>query len=372
MKILVFNWQDIRNPLSGGAEVHLHRIFEHLAAQGHDVTLFCSSFPGAPAEERLKGIRVLRRGGRYLFNVQVFWQYWRRFRKESFDVVVDDLNKIPFFTPLFVRRPLVCIVHHLFGRSIFVEAMLPLALYVHLAERLIPRIYGRIPIAAVSPSTVEDLVSKGIRSENLSVVTNCVDHELYRVTGEPKSPVPLVGYLGRIKKYKSIDHLVRAFAVVKRHLPSAELVILGEGDARPGLEQLSERLGVRSAVRFTGFVDEEEKVRQLQRMHVVANPSAKEGWGLTVVEANACGAPVVASDVPGLRDSVRDGETGLLYDYGDVEELAEKLLLVLRDEHLRAKLSRGAVEFASGFRWERSAETMGRLLEATRQSHAER
>ena len=364
MKILVFNWQDIRNPLSGGAEVHLHRIFEHLARQGHDVTLFCSSFPGASAEERLNGIRVLRSGGRYLFNVRVFWEYWTRFRKESFDVVVDDLNKIPFFTPLFVRGPLVCVVHHLFGRSIFVEAMLPLALYVHLAERLIPMIYRKTPIAAVSPSTVQDLVSKGIPERNLSVVTNCVDHELYRITGEPKSPVPRVGYLGRIKKYKSIDHLVRAFAIVRRHLANAELVILGEGDARTGLEKLAHELGVSSAVRFTGFVDEDEKVLQLQRMHVVANPSAKEGWGLTVVEANACGVPVVASDVPGLRDSVRDGETGFLYDYGDVEELAEKLLLILRDEHLRSRLSLGAVEFARGFRWERSAEAMGRLLES--------
>lgn len=368
MKILVFNWQDIRNPLSGGAEVHLHRIFEGLASQGHAVTLFCSSFSGAPKEELLNGIRVLRKGGRYLFNVRVFWQYWTRFRKESFDVVVDDLNKIPFFTPLFVRKPLVCIVHHLFGRSIFVEAMLPLALYVHFAERLIPYIYRRTPIAAVSPSTVEDLASKGIPLGNLSVVTNCVDHRLYRMTGEPKSPVPLVGYLGRLKKYKSIDHLVRAFAIVRRHLSNAELVILGEGDARPALEQLADTMGLRSAVRFMGFVDEEEKVRQLQRMHVVANPSAKEGWGLTVIEANACGVPVVASDVPGLRDSVRDGETGLLYDYGDVEKLAEKLLLVLRDEHLCARLSRGAAEFADGFRWERSAEAMGLLLESSRQS----
>jgi len=142
-------------------------------------------------------------------------------------------------------------------------------------------------------------------------------------------------------------------------------VILGEGDARPSLEQLAEQLGVHSAVRFAGFVDEEEKVRQLQRMHVVANPSAKEGWGLTVLEANACGVPVVASDVPGLRDSVRDGETGLMYDDGDVEELAEKLLLVLRDDHLRTRLSRGAVAFASEFRWERSAEVMGQLLESS-------
>jgi len=350
--------------------VHLHRIFEPLAARGHEVTLFCSRFSGGPAEEVINGIRVVRRGGRSLFNFRVLWHYWREFRRGDFDVVVDDLNKIPFFTPLFVRRPLVCIVHHLFGRSIFVEAFPPLALYVHCAERLIPRVYRRTPIAAVSPSTVADLEDKGIPRGTIAIIPNCVDHTRYRITGEPRSPKPLVGYLGRLKKYKSIDHLVKAFAIVRRHIPEAGLLIVGEGDARPQLEHLAEQLGVRGAVEFTGFVDEEEKVRRLQQMHVVANPSAKEGWGLTVIEANACGVPVVASDVPGLRDAVVDGETGLLVDYGDIEELAEKLLLVLRDDHLRAKLSRGAVDFAAGFRWENSADAMARFLEAAVQRRA--
>ena len=372
MKILVFNWQDIRNPLAGGAEVHLHRIFEVLASQGHEVTLLCSRFPGSTAEEWIDGIRVVRRGGRYLFNFRALWHYWTRVRAREFDVVVDDLNKIPFFTPLFVRRPLVCIIHHLFGNSIFVEAILPFALYVHLAERVIPQVYRHTPIAAVSPSTVEDLESKGIPRRNLSIIPNCVDHARYRITGEPKSHTPLVGYLGRLKKYKSIDHLLKAFAIVRRHVPDAGLVILGEGDARPQLEQLAERLEIRSAIEFTGFVDEEEKIRRLQRMHVVANPSAKEGWGLTVIEANACGVPVVASDVPGLRDAVRDDETGLLYDYGDVEELAEKLLLVLRDGHLRSRLSRGALNFAATFRWEHSADAMAELLQSAVSSGRDR
>lgn len=362
MKILVFNWQDIRNPLAGGAEIHLHRIFEILATRGHEVTLFCSGFRGAPPEEWINGIRVVRKGGRYLFNFRVFWHYWKEFRHRDLDVVVDDLNKIPFFTPLFVRRPLVAIIHHLFGNSIFVEAAFPLALYVHLAERLIPGIYRQTPLAAVSPSTVEDLASKGIDRRNLSIIPNCVDHTLYRLTGQPKHPTPLVGYLGRLKRYKSIDHLVKAFVIVRQLIPEARLVVMGEGDARPGLEQLAERLGIRPSVEFTGFVEEEEKVRRLQQMHVVANPSAKEGWGLTVLEANACGVPVVASDVPGLRDAVRDGETGLLYDYGDVEELAEKLLLVLRDEHLQSRLRSGGLAFAQTFQWERSAEAMEKFL----------
>ena len=122
MKILILNWQDIRNPLAGGAEVHLHEIFCRIVQQGHSVTLFCSSYPGSAPEETIKGIRVVRRGGRYTFNFRLLWHYLTRLRKESYDVVVDDMNKIPFFTPAYIRRPLTVVVHHLFDKSIFLEA----------------------------------------------------------------------------------------------------------------------------------------------------------------------------------------------------------------------------------------------------------
>src|SRR5512140_209745 len=114
MKILVFNWQDITNPLAGGAEVHLHEVFSRIVQRGHSVTLYCSSFPGAAHTETLGGIKVIREGGRYLFNYRVAYAYATRFRREGFDVVVDDMNKIPFFTPLFDRAPLLGITHHLF------------------------------------------------------------------------------------------------------------------------------------------------------------------------------------------------------------------------------------------------------------------
>ncbi|MEK7251218.1 MAG: glycosyltransferase family 4 protein, partial [Bacteroidota bacterium] len=118
MKILVVNWQDIKNPMSGGAEVHLHEVFSRIARMGHDVTLFCSSFPNSRPEENINGVRVIRKGGRYLFNFRFLFEYLTRFRKEDYDVVVDDMNKIPFFTPLFVRKPIHGITHHLFGKSI--------------------------------------------------------------------------------------------------------------------------------------------------------------------------------------------------------------------------------------------------------------
>ncbi|MCU0463809.1 MAG: glycosyltransferase family 4 protein, partial [Anaerolineae bacterium] len=136
MKILVLNWQDRTNPFAGGAETHVHEIFSRLAARGHSVTLYCSHFPNAPREEMLDGLRVIREGHRNTFNAFVPWRYLRRFQHEEYDVVVDDVNKIPFYTPLFVRKPLLALAHHLFGKSIFAEAGVLAGLYVYGSEWL--------------------------------------------------------------------------------------------------------------------------------------------------------------------------------------------------------------------------------------------
>jgi glycosyltransferase involved in cell wall biosynthesis len=314
----------------------------------------------------IDGIRVIRHGSRNLFNYAVLPRYRSQFRHEAYDVVVDDMNKIPFFTPLFVREPLVGIVHHLFGNSIFAEASLPAALYVAATERLALRLYRRIPIAVVSESTKQEMVGNGFPIDMLPIVPNAIDHRLYRQLPIERDGGPIIGYLGRIKKYKSVDHLLTAFAIVRREFPTARLIIVGDGDARAGLEQLAREEGIANSVVFTGYVTPEEKVRWLNRMDVVVNTSAKEGWGLTVIEANACGAPVVASDVPGLRDSVLDGQTGLLYEYGDIEQLAEKVSLVLRDEHFRSRLSTEALGWAATFTWEHSADLMEQVLEKAR------
>lgn len=362
MNILVLNWQDIRNPLGGGAEVHLHEIFRRIVSRGHSVTLFCSSFPGALPEETIDGIRILRKGGRNLFNLTVALNY-QRLRRERFDVVVDDINKIPFYTPLFVKEPLLGMVLHLFGQSIFREAILPAALYVYGSERLALYVYKNTPIAVISESTRQELMQYGFPEKNLTDVRIAVNHDLYKTVDVPKSPVPLVGYLGRIKKYKSVDHLIRAFAIVRKVVPDARLTIVGDGDALPMLEGLALELGVHDSVKFAGYVSPEEKVRLINQMHVVVNTSAKEGWGLTVTEANACGVPVVASDVPGLRDSVIDGKTGLLYEYGNIEQLAEKILLTLRDGHLRSRLAADAIAYSNSFSWDDCAERMMGMIE---------
>jgi glycosyltransferase involved in cell wall biosynthesis len=367
MKILVFNWQDIKNPLGGGAEVHLQEVFSRIAGQGHEVTLYCSRFPGAGLEEDIGGIHVIRGGNRSFFNFAVPLAYRRLFVRRQFDVVVDDMNKIPFFLPLFVKRPLVGVTHHLFDRSIYRETNVLVATYVYIMERAAVALYRakRIPFIVGSPSTYQEVVDRGFRPEDVTVINYAVDHSLYRRTGVERSSTPVIGYIGRLKRYKSIDHLLHALPLVRADVPDIRLVIVGDGDDRPRLERIAREFGVEDIVDFCGFVSETRKVELLQQMWIKVTTSTKEGWGLTVLEANACGTPVLASNVPGLRDAVRDRETGILYPYGNFGALASGIVELLKDRTLRERLSANALRWAASFTWEAAAgKTLALLQQA--------
>lgn len=367
MNILVVNWQDRTHPQAGGAEVHFHEIFSRIARRGHHVTLCCCAHPGRPRRETDDGIEILRRGSRALFNFRFPLTWFSSLRSRPFDIVVEDLNKIPLFTPVYVRRPLAGIGHHLFGRTIFLETGPLVARYVYWMERAALALYrNRMPFMVVSPSTRDDFVAHGFPAGRLAIVHNCVDHTRYRTGGVPKSPVPLIGYFGRLKRYKGVEHLLRALPRVRERVPALRVVIAGEGDDRPRLEGIASSLGLAGLVQFTGYCSEERKIELLQSMWCKVATSSKEGWGLTIVEANACGTPAIASDVPGLRDAVRDNETGLLYPYGDAEALAQRIILMLEDATLRTRLSAGAVAWAKQFDWEIAADRTIEFLERVR------
>jgi glycosyltransferase involved in cell wall biosynthesis len=363
-RILFINWRDIRNPEAGGAEVHLHEISRRIAAKGHEVTVLASTFSGASPDENVDGVRVVRRGGKFTFNFHVPGAIRSLSRDHSFDVVVDDINKIPFYTPLYIRRPLLALAHHLFGKTIFLEAPLPLALYVNASEALIPTVYRRTRFVVVSESTRQELVDKGIPRSRIDVVYNAVDHTKYKPSEEPKPSEPMVGYVGRIKRYKKIDHLLEALKIVLGRIPGTRLMLAGAGDYLPSLIESAGELGIEDNVEFMGFVSEEAKIKMLQRVHVVVNPSSKEGWGVTVIEANACGTPVIASDVQGLRDAVVNGKTGFLVPFGDVGGMADRIVQVLEDGDLRKRLSEQAIAHAHRFNWDDSADAILGIIEA--------
>ncbi len=363
LNILAINWQDIKNPFGGGAEVHFHEIFRRVAASGHPVTLLCCTFPGAKKEEMVDGIKIIRRGSRNFFNYCVPAEYKKLRKKRQFDIVIDDINKIPFYTPLYVKEPQLAILHHFFSKSIYLETNFIPASYVYLSEKLVPLIYRNVPFAVVSESTRRELKRKGVRSQ-IELVHNAVDPALYGYTPQMRSKTPLIGYLGRVKKYKSIDHILRAMPAVLSVVPETRLLIIGDGDYRKNLEELANSLGIHDKVRFTGHVPHEEKVKLLNTLWLAVNPSPKEGWGLTVIEANACGVPVIAADSPGLRDSVVHKETGTLYPYGNIRQLANQIINLLNSQEKISKFSKNSLNWVNHFCWDESAAKIIDMIKA--------
>lgn len=360
--ILVINWQDITHPLGGGAEVHFHEIFKRVVAAGHKVTLLCCHYENAPFSEEIDGIHIVRRGKRDFFNFVVPGAYRELAATEKFDIVFDDLNKIPFYTPLFVKEPIIALAHHFFGKSIFLEVSFQYASYVYLSEYFVRFIYRKTPFAVVSESTRREVQGWGIKA-TIDLLPNAVDQNRYTIMPNVKAKKPTIGYLGRIKKYKSVDHIINAMPHIIQQVPDVVLNIIGDGDALPDLKQLAESLQLGDHIHFTGHVSHEEKVRLINESWLVVNTSSKEGWGLTVIEANACNVPVIAADSPGLRDSVVNGKTGLLYEYGNTAQLAKAVVELVTNNAKRNELAAAAVSWAEQWNWDSSAHKAIKIIE---------
>ncbi|MDO9395720.1 MAG: glycosyltransferase family 4 protein, partial [Herbiconiux sp.] len=231
MRILIFNWRDIKNPEAGGAEVHLHEIFKRIAGKGNEVVLISSKFNGCEDSEIIDGIKVIRIGNKFNFNFAAAFYYLTKLRKESFDIVVDDISKIPLCSPLYIKKPLIAIVHHIHGRTLFRELPFFMASYVWLSEKILIPFYKTKKIVSVSESTKKELVEMGIAAKNIAVIHNGImNHETMNYT---KSKYPLVVYVGRIKAYKQLDQLIKAFKIVKGKVENSKLIIAGKGDQKP-------------------------------------------------------------------------------------------------------------------------------------------
>lgn len=363
MKVLVVNWQDRRNPQAGGAETHLHETFGRIAATGHEVTMLTSGWTGALRREVLDGIDVHRAGSRYTFSATAPRYYRERLAGERHDLVVEALNKVPLFSPVWSRSPVALLVHHLFGTTAFREAAWPLALATWLLERPLPAAYRHTPVQAISESTATDLVRRGLDPGNITVVHPGVDLEFFRPGGDGmRSAVPAFLYLGRLKKYKRVDLLLLASAALARSGVAHRVLIAGSGDHEPRLRKLADRLGIAAHVEFLGYVSETRKRDLFREVWANTFTSPKEGWGITNIEAAACGTATIASDSPGLRESVVHDVTGLLVPHGDVDALASAMRGLATDPARVEQLGRGAMEFARSFSWDSTAaETLSHL-----------
>jgi len=346
-RVLWINWRDLRNPRMGGAEVHAHEVLRRLADRGWESVLVSHGAPGLLDREEEAGYEVRREGGASTFNFRVYRSLRRWIREERADLVVDDSNKI-------------ALIHHLFGKAIYREASLPGALYVRLSEALVPRIYRNTPTMTGSPSARTELLGLGLK--DVTDVGEGVDLSGYGPPDAGERDPDLLLYLGRVKKYKGLEVLLQALDILRARFPAVRLEVAGSGDDIPRLESIARGLGLADRVRFLGRVSEADKIRLYRGASVALNSSLKEGWGLTSIEANGCGTPVVASDVPGLCDSVREGETGFLVPFGDAPAMAERVGRILGDAALADRLQRSSLEWARSHTWDSVADKTESVL----------
>jgi glycosyltransferase involved in cell wall biosynthesis len=342
----------------GGAEVFTREVAKRMVEQGHEITLFTSEFPNCKKEEVVDDVRIVRSGGRYT----VYWEtkkhYVKRFSKEGYDVVIDEINTRPFFTQKFVNNgeKIVALIHQLAREYWFYETPFPINYigYYFVEDRWL-RSYVNVPTVTVSESTRQDLLKLGFRK--VFVVPEGLNFTpLSEVPA--KKEYPVIVYAGRLKRAKRPDHAVRAFTIVKDKFQNAELWIIGEGPFKRDLERMAGE-----GVKFFGGLTNEERRSLLAGAWVLVNPSVREGFGLNVLEANALGTLCIAYNVAGLRDSIIDGVTGLLVkENGNVKMLADAIIRVLEDENLRKNLSKNALEYSKNFSWDRTAQEFGKIL----------
>jgi glycosyltransferase involved in cell wall biosynthesis len=360
VRILVVNWQDRLNPQAGGAELHLHEVFGRIARQSHEVDLLCSGFPGAPARTNIDGISVHRVGGRFSFPAHARRYFDARLHGRRYDILVEDLNKVPLFVQRWSVARKMVLVHHLFGETVFREASPPVASLVWLLERPLPRAYRDLPFQAVSESTAEDLARRGIARERIRVIYNGVDVDRLTPDAAARATTPTFLYLGRLRRYKNVETLIRAMSLPGA--AGATLDIAGTGPDRGRLEDITRSLDLSRRVRFLGFVSEGDKLSLLRRAWATLMASPKEGWGISNLESAACGTPVIAADAPGVRESVRHDETGLLLVRNTPEAFAAAIGRLSADRPALERMGVAAREFAQRFTWDRTArETLADL-----------
>ena len=357
------------HPAAGGAEKHLHRIFGKIVEMGHTVVLFTTTFPGAKEREVVDGIQVIRKGGDLMFQLTVALNLKKLDREFNFDVVVEDLNKLPVFAHWFVRKPLLVQMHHLWRKSIFAEAIFPIAFMVWFFERIIPFFYRTQNFVVVSPSTKKELAEIGVDESRISVIYNgsempSVAESRENAAGE-SARSPYFIWLSRVHRYKGIWTALEAFEKFSTKHPEVKLYVVGDGPLLKKLPTWIQSHGLDGKVELTGFVPAARKYELLSSSLALLQTSYKEGWGLTVMEAAQLCKTTIASDVPGLCDSVRDGETGILFPSGDAAACASAMEKIYSDAELRASLGKNAKRYALTFSWEKSARETLELLERT-------
>jgi glycosyltransferase XagB len=354
IKILIFNWYDTKHVWGGGAEIYLHNIAKYFIKNGHQVTIFCGNDRHSSRFEIIDGILIYRRGGLYTVAIWAFVYYWFKFRNK-FDVIIDSAKGVPFFTPLYVREPIIGLICHVHQEMFRTHLKFPLKEFsMFLEAKLMPFVYKNNGMVTISNSSRLAMEKMGFgKNKTIEIITPGVD---IKKTNNQKTKNPSLLYLGRLRRYKCVDTIIFALNIVKKTYPNIHLTIAGSGEDQERLKKIVRQLDLSSSISFTGKVSEKEKARLFTKSWISVQPSLVEGWGITNIEANACGTAVIASSVEGLKDSVIDGKTGILFTVKDNQALAKEIKNLIKNRKLREKLSENGIIWSKNFSWQAGGE----------------
>jgi len=364
MRFLMLNWRDPKNPLRGGAERVTLAHLKALVERGHQVYWYTLDFPGGAREEVFDGIQIVRGGGKggSIFKAIAWYR-----RQEKFDLVIDQHHGLPWFAPWWCKTNCIAYIHEVLGPIWNSFYSWPVSTIGRSQERWIQRLYRNVPYWTPSESTKKDLMTLGVR--DVTVIANGIDMVPLPTLEEKPLQTPLrLICVSRTEPNKRVDHAIRVVkALAERNIP-AQLKIVGDGQSKPGLEQLTKTLGLEDCVQFTGFLPEKEKNAALQQAHFLIHTSQREGWGLNVIEANAMGTPAAVYPVGGLVDSTVPGQTGLVSSAETPESLANALAEIVKTPEVYSRYRVNAWERSKTFSWPTILPQMTAWLEG----HAKR
>jgi glycosyltransferase involved in cell wall biosynthesis len=362
MNILILNWRDPENPKSGGAEIVTLEHAKAWAVGGHSVTWLASGFPNCKKQETISGVNIVRRGTYLTVFAHAFFFYL--FSGNKFDVVIDEIHGIPFFTPLYVRKPKIAFIHEVASEIWDYMFPFPINRFGKFLEPLYFKLYLGVKFWTDAESTINDLEKYGIKRKNC-IAINCPIGNKSLTSLPKKETDPTFIFVSRVVKMKGIEEVVRAFFYILREVKNANLWIVGDGE-KSYVDELKETMrqySISPKVKFWGRVSEETKLRLMAKAHILLHASVKEGWGLVVIEAASQGTPSVVYNVSGLRDSVKNGKTGIVLSENSAADMAKEAMSLINDKGKYEAFQKNCLEWAKSLTWPIATEKSLKLLE---------
>jgi glycosyltransferase involved in cell wall biosynthesis len=364
MRILLFNWRDTKHPKAGGAEIVTLEHAKGWAKAGHTVTWFTAHFFGAPKDEIIDGVRIVRRAGS--LTVYLAAPVYYVLHRREFDVVVDEVHGIPFFTPLYVRKPIIAFVHEVAGEIWDYMVGFPFNHIGKFLERVYLKMYKNITFWTDARSTVDNLVALGVPKTRCIAIPCPITNNI-AVRSPVKEKHFTCIFVSRVVQMKGVEEVIKAFSFIALVDSKAQLWIVGGGEPlyMARLKEMIEDYGIESQVTFVGKVSEEQKLNLMGRAHVLLHASVKEGWGLVVLEAASQWTPSVVYNIAGLVDVVKHGQTGLVVHKNSPHEMAKAAMELAKNKTQYQKLQKGAVLWVKSLSWKHVVEESLALLHRT-------